>query len=181
MINSAKACDIVCYCDTGAWWNNTAFPLWHYSSRVKYGIMTFNHLLSDWKYVNITERWYSKRDAFLLLGVDYYDMYDTIIRKATFSCYQKNPDSIHFLNEWLYHSQDERIITDLTNSFGMNNIPHFQVNRHDQTIFSLLSKKYGVPAFEDVSQYGYGDVRRWGDIVKHWDNPWIIKHTRGKQ
>ena len=43
LINIANTCDIVCYCDAGAWWNNTAKPLWYWTSQTKYGVMMFNH------------------------------------------------------------------------------------------------------------------------------------------
>jgi len=180
IVNRANDCDIVCYCDAVAWWNNTASPLWELASKISYGVLTFNHVLSGWKYMNLTERYWSKRDAYVLLGVDVADMYDTIIRKATFSCFQKNPDAIHFLNEWLYFSLNENIITD-SKSQLLAEIPLFKENRHDQTILSLLSKKYGIPAFADPSQYGEPDRRKFGKVVNHWKQPWIIKHTRGKQ
>jgi len=181
LIHKAKPCDAVCYCDTGAWWNNSAAPLWYWTTRSKYGIMVFNHI-TTWKNgIELTERLWTKRDAYILLGVDIPEMYDTIMRKATFSCYQKNPDSIHFLNELLFYSQDDRIITDRPNALFMDNIPNFHENRHDQSVLSLLSKKYGIPAFQDCSQYTATDVNQYGKIVKHWDVPWIIKHTRGKE
>lgn len=185
MLNIGKPCDIICYCDAGSWWNNTAKPLFELTTKIKYGIMVFTHLISQWgetpNSVNLTERLWSKRDAFLLLGVDINEIYDTVMRKATFSCYQTNPDSIHFVNEWLYHAMDRRIISDDPVSFNMSNINNFVENRHDQTLMSLLSKKYGIPAFMDVSQYGYNDARVYGKHVLNWDFPWIVKHTRGKQ
>merc|ERR1712176_1636262 len=103
------------------------------------------------------------------------------MRKATFLCVQNNPDAVHFVSEWLFHAMDRRLISDDENVFGMGNIAHFHENRHDQTLMSLLSKKYGIPAFADVSQYGYNDVRAYGAHVTNWEAPWIIKHTRGKQ
>eukprot|EP01083_Nonionella_stella_P153329 492547_1 len=96
MINVADTCDVICYCDSGTWWNNTAHALFELASSITYGVMVFSHSVSHWgetkNSVNLTERFWSKRDAFLLLGVDIADIYDTVIRKATFSCYQTNPD-----------------------------------------------------------------------------------------
>jgi len=184
MLNVANGCDVICYCDSGAWWNNSAIPLFELSTSIKYGVMMFAHTVSGWgeseDSVNLTERLWSKRDAFSILGVDIEEIYDTVIRKATFSCYQTNPDSIHFVSEWLFHAMDRRVISDDENVF-MQNIDGFQENRHDQTIMSLLSKKYGIPAFMDVSQYGWNDAKVYGKQVLNWDYPWIIKHTRGKQ
>ena len=133
------------------------------------------------KSMNLSDNVWTKRDAFILLGVDIQEMKNTVIRKATYSCYQKNPDSIHFVTEWLYHSMDERAISDMEPSIGVE-INEFVENRHDQSIMSLLSKKYGIPAFSEPSQYGRGDSLIYGSaFVNHWEKPWIIKHTRGKQ
>ena len=48
-----------------------------------------------------------------------------------------------FLQDLLYYSQDKRIITDDPNTLGLSNYPEFIENRHDQTILSILTKKYG--------------------------------------
>lgn len=41
-------CDVFCYCDAGAWWNNSAVPSLEVASTVKYGVMMFSHTISNW-------------------------------------------------------------------------------------------------------------------------------------
>ena len=44
----------------------------------------------------------------------------------------------------LYYAQDKRIITDDDNEMGVDNYEGFRDHRHDQSILSLLVKKYGL-------------------------------------
>ena len=46
------------------------------------------------------------------------------------------------MSEYLYYAQDKRIITDDPNELGYNNYEGFRDHRHDQSILSLLTKKY---------------------------------------
>ena len=188
MLNIARPCDIICYCDAGTVWESSKYILTKLAAKIKYGVMTFMHNINGWNHEHqTTERWWSKRDAMILLGVDIDEMYDTVQRKATYSCYQVNPDSIHFVSEWLYFAMDKRIISDDKGALGMNDLDKFVDNRHDQTIMSLLSKKYGIPAFMDPSQLGTKDAQIYGAHVLNWElnrvgnrrfN--ILSHTRKK-
>ena len=47
-------------------------------------------------------------------------------------------------SEWLRYAEDERLLTDISNSCGQDNLPEFQKYRHDQSIWSLLCKKHSV-------------------------------------
>jgi hypothetical protein len=75
-------------------------------------------------------------------------------RLASFSLWKKSNFTIDFINEFLDYAQDERLITDLENQCGYPNYPDFKEHRHDQSIFSLLSKKYDLNAYRDPSQWG---------------------------
>jgi hypothetical protein len=78
------------------------------------------------------------------------------------------------VNELLHYAQDERIITDLENQCGYSNYPEFQEHRHDQSIFSLLTKKYDLVAYRDPSQWGNG-VKQLYTNSKYEQ---LIEHTR---
>ncbi len=86
---------------------------------------------------------YTKRDAFILLGADMPFYSQTNQYQATIQIYQKSSYTVKFVQEWLYYCQDRRIITDDNNTLGLNNYHDFRDNRHDQTVLSLLIKKYG--------------------------------------
>ena len=89
------------------------------------------------------EKKFSKRDAFILLGADMPFYTETPQYMAGIQVYQKSRFTEKFLEEVIYYSQDKRIITDGPNTLGLNNYRGFKDNRHDQTVFSIMIKKYG--------------------------------------
>lgn len=91
---------------------------------------------------NCVEKKYTKRDAFILLGADSPFYTDTNMYMAGIQIYRKSKFTEKFLEELLYYSQDKRIITDEPNILGKQNYEEFIDNRHDQSVFSLLIKKY---------------------------------------
>ncbi len=66
-----------------------------------------------------------------------------------------------FIAEDLQYAQDERMITEQENTQGLENYPDFVAHRHDQSIWSLMSKKYHIKRFRDPSQFG---------LVNHYEN-----------
>ena len=89
------------------------------------------------------EKVYTKRDAFILMGVDGPFYAETGQFNAAFQVYRKSKFTEFFLGEYLYYAQDKRIITDDQNEMGTPNYEGFRDHRHDQSILSLLTKKYG--------------------------------------
>ena len=47
------------------------------------------------------------------------------------------------------------IITDEPNEYGKDNYESFCENRHDQSVLSVLAKKYGIIAYRDPSNWGW--------------------------
>ena len=93
--------------------------------------------------LTLKEKKYSKRDAFILMDADTPYYYDTNQYMAGIQIYKKSNYTVKFIQEWLHYCQDSRIITDDPNTMGKENYPKFLDNRHDQSILSLLIKKYG--------------------------------------
>ena len=91
----------------------------------------------------LKERAWTKRDALILMDANTPYYYDTNQYMAGIQVYQKSKYAIKFIQDLLKYSQDVRIITDDNNVMGKENLPGFRENRHDQTVFSLLLKKYG--------------------------------------
>ena len=56
---------------------------------------------------------------------------------------RKSFNSLRFIGEWLTYNQDDRIVTDSKSLFGPEN-NEFIENRHDQTVLSLLFKKWNI-------------------------------------
>jgi hypothetical protein len=88
------------------------------------------------------EKYYTKRDAFILMGVDSPFYSETGQFNAAFQIYKKSKFTEIFLEEYLYYAKDKRIITDDQNTLGKPNYEGFIDHRHDQSILSLLTKKY---------------------------------------
>lgn len=97
---------------------------------------------------------YTKRDAFILMECDSEEFVNSPQRSATYIVFKKCAITMKFLDDYSRYSVDKRIITDDDNVMGKDNYSGFVENRHDQTVYSLLAKKYKLPAFRDPSQYG---------------------------
>ena len=90
------------------------------------------------------EKIYSKRDALILLAADLSYYTETKQYNAAIQIYQKSEFTEKFLEQYLYYSRDKRIITDENNIMGFPNYKGFIDHRHDQTILSILIKKFGL-------------------------------------
>lgn len=138
--------DYVVYTDSGSAFINKIEYLIDAMSRVGTDVMVFSiaHL----------EKYYTKRDVFILMDCDTPEYYDTpqicggyiILKKTEYSC--------QFIEKFLHYASDARIITDDENVMGKNNYDGFVDNRHDQSVLSLLCKKEGIPPFRDPSEWG---------------------------
>ena len=118
------------------------------------------------------EKHYTKRDAFILMGADLPFFAETGQFNAAFQIYKKSKFTEIFLEEYLYYAQDKRIITDDGNVMGLPNYDGFKAHRHDQSILSLLTKKY--------SQVNANKMNIDVNIVKNFTElmPTIFCHYR---
>ena len=99
------------------------------------------------------EKQWTKLDAHVIMNI----RNDPIITNTNqvwsgFIMLRKNIETITFISEWLTYNQDSRICSDIPNIFGVND-PIFIENRHDQTILSLLCKKWKVPFYTIDKSY----------------------------
>jgi hypothetical protein len=132
--------DIIFYADSGSHFIDKIDPIIKLSKKYKQDIIPFADYGSD------IEKTRTKRDAFILMNLDSKKYTDTTQRGPGFILFKKSKFSIKFFKEFLNYAQDERIITDAPSKLGPD-YPGFIENRHDQSIFSLLSKKYNLKVF----------------------------------
>ncbi len=107
----------------------------------------FDHNVKNISFPNREERKYTKGDLLDYFG--YYNNYPiTEAPQYMAGCFfiKKNEQSINFLNEWLEIFDKRFDLVDDTPS-RLNNLNGFIENRHDQSIFSLLCKKYKLNSF----------------------------------
>ena len=150
MMEKAAPGDIVCYCDCNYIFIANArcmLAKWtHHNPHIALTQNTPYHQL-------FTEEDWTKRDAMLLMGVETNCCYECTERfekstqlSAGFVCVRKCFKSMSFVSEWLTYSQDRRIITDEDDVVSKRSRPPGYVhNRHDQTVLSLLGKKWCIP------------------------------------
>ncbi|CAF1431820.1 unnamed protein product [Adineta steineri] len=108
--------------------------------------------LVGWKESSLT-----KRDALIVLDVDKPEYTTTSAGLASYIVVKRSFTSLRFVSEWLTYAQDSRVITDDDNVLGSPNYPGFRAHRHDQSILSLLAKKWKLTIYPDPSQYGEGE------------------------
>lgn len=139
--------DYLLYCDSGALLKRNLKKLIKVMERDNQDLMTF-------EVCDRTEGEWTKRDVFLALDFDNEECVKSPQRMGTFIFMKKTENTVKFIDEYVKYSQTGTIITDEDNSYGLPNYPEFNENRHDQSIFSVLSKKWGYKAYRDPSQWG---------------------------
>ena len=88
--------------------------------------------------------WWTKRDAFVVIGCDTKKYIDAPQVQATFSVWRKTNSSREFVEAWLDYCCDRRVLSDDDNVCGLPNYPGFIEHRHDQSVLTLLCIKYGI-------------------------------------
>jgi len=145
-LNEISIGDYLFYCDSGAYYINKIDYLIECMENSKQDIMIFE--------LPLIEKQWTKRDAFILMDCDEAKYTDDNQRLASFILIKKSDFTVMFINEYLKFCEDPRILTDQQNVCRKDNYDCFIDHRHDQSILSLLSKKYDLKAFRDPSEYG---------------------------
>jgi hypothetical protein len=86
---------------------------------------------------------------------------------ASYIFVRKSTQSFSFISEWLTYAQDSRALTDNPNVLGKKNYDGFIDHRHDQSIVSLLAKKWKLIQYTDPSQWGENFSRPFPTVFWH--------------
>jgi len=137
--------DILCYCDslylfTGEKKIQNIIPLLD----TKTGIFITHNKPNEPIYV---EKQYTKGDAFFLMNTRDKVYCDTPQVWGGCIVIKNNFISLQVISEWFTYVQDERIVTNLP-SVVTSNYNEFIENRHDQTVISIICKKYKIPIID---------------------------------
>ncbi len=150
--------DILIYADAGCTLNLHGIPrLLAYIRRVQtseLGILTFQTLHK--------EKTFCKHDLLQFLEMDTPEVHDSGNIIASTFVIRKCSHTIQIVTEWLnlatsndFHFIDDSISTECTE------YPEFQDHRHDQSIFSLLCKKYGTEYLNDETFHDFSKPEEW--------------------
>jgi len=143
-----EECDILCYNDSKYLWVKN---IRQFETDVLTGknIGVYSNKPNEPTYI---EKEWTKFDAFVLMNIRHEDNFRNNVMNTNqawggFIIFRKTFNPIRFVGEWLAYVQDQRIVTDATSIFGPEN-SNFRDHRHDQSVLSLLCKKWGIPMHE---------------------------------
>lgn len=102
----------------------------------------------------LTNKMFCKRDVFIYNNVDNESVANAFVCDAAFQLIKKCRESVEFYRELLDQCCKYNLISDSPNELGLPNYPEFVDHRHDQSIYSIMVKKYQIPKFRALSQFG---------------------------
>ncbi len=151
LINHINKNDLIIYCDAGASLN--------YKAKKRFD--EYIEIISESEYGNFRmdceshfkEHQYTTKEIFNYFNVDLNsDISKNTQLQAGHMIFKKNQHTIDLLNEYTnLLNTDFKLITDFYSS--KNQIKTFKENRHDQSIFSLLSKIYGCERIQNETEF----------------------------
>ncbi len=164
--------DYLIYSDGGSVYVNNLKPLLDCFESENLDFMVFS--------LTLLEKYYSKRDAFIILNADDPKYTDTPQHPSGYMVLKKSDRTMRFVEDWHRASLDPRIVSDSRNVLGKENYEGFVANRHDQTALSIIAKKYGIKNYRDPSKFG-SKVEEWPqDVIERSNYPQIWYSTRDK-
>lgn len=146
-----------------------------YVDRVQYLIDAMESSAQDVMCYALTypERQYTKRDAFILMGCDESLFFETPQRLSGYVLVKKTPYSERLIHTWLSWMRNFHIISDEPSTLG-DNYSGFIENRHDQTVWSLLTKREGLVAFRDPNCGVEGNAQYSKEIAERSSYPRVV-------
>ena len=146
VLNEVKTGDFVWYMDSGTELLGPVGQLADVCSSAG-GVLLFrNH--------GRPNKYWTKRDCFVLMGCDSEKYYEADQVNAAFSGFIAGPAATHFVEEWLWHCTDPRKLTDMANECCKPELPDYLAHRDDQPICSLLASLQDRYLYRDPSQFG---------------------------
>lgn len=138
--------DYLIYCDSGAAYIRNVRYLIESLEKVKQDIMPFE--------LPLVEKQWTQRETFKLMECEETNYKETNQILATYILIRVSEKSRKFISEYINFCENKKIL--IEHDDDEDNV--FIEHRHDQSVFSLLCKKYNLETFRDPSQYG---IRPW--------------------
>lgn len=159
-----KENEYLIYSDSGAMFTKSWTPVFELMEKLKLDIGCF-------EIIQVEKMW-TKRDLFIKMGIDEKKYTDSFQRMASYQIIKKTDFTLKFYDEYLKLCCDVNNITDIPSKNPNYRI--FKDHRHDQSIFSLLTKKYNIQCLRDPCQWrfeGENGVSKapgdYGEIINH--------------
>ena len=137
--------DYLFYSDSGAFFLKSVDLLINELEKYNQDIMGFE--------LPLIEKQWTKQELFNNLNCDSDNTKESNQIMASFHLIRKTTFSLNFYKQYLEYSCNEINITDKYDAKTTQDVSYID-HRHDQSIFSLLYKKYNLKVFKDPSQLG---------------------------
>jgi hypothetical protein len=134
--------DYLFYSDSGAFFINKIDHLYKMLEVSKKSIMVFE--------LPLIEKQWTKKELFYELNLERLKDSNQIM--ASFILIKKCSESATLISTFLEHCKNKLYISDVVNNESQDKL--FIEHRHDQSIFSLISKKNNLTIAKDPSQFG---------------------------
>ena len=176
-LSKMKTGEILFYCDSGACFFRNVKGIVSKLSNQDVWIST----------LPLKEKQFTKQLTFDIMNCNSDRYKESAQISGTFCAFKKSDLSMKFVDEWLQYCCNVRAIEPPENSD--QEAEYYYGHREDQSILSLLVKKYNLQAWSDPSQYGRlpEKYRRakcemvyYGKYVGQEDYPICIVHHRTK-
>ncbi len=146
-LKKIEAGDYLFYLDSGAFFIKSVELLIREMKRDKQYIMCFD--------IPTLERQWTKRDVFVYMKADIPSITNTPQRMSGMFLVKKCKKSVEFFDKFVDIAEKmPSLFTDGENKLGFDNYPEYIENRHNQSVFSILTKKYGISAYHDPTEMG---------------------------
>lgn len=136
--------DVVFYCDVGR-----IFPYKRIEYRIDCYLDWMSHHNQDmmpgihipWK--GPMAKW-TKRDAFIAMGMDREEVYQAAPIQASFSIWRNTQKSRQIIHEWMNAASQRALISDDADVSKFPELPIYHDHRHDQSLLSLVCLKHDI-------------------------------------
>lgn len=117
---------------------------------------------------------WTKRDAFVLTGMDQREVHNAIPIQASFSLWRAGPSARALASEWLTLASHRELISDDPSQCGVDELPEFHDHRHDQSLLTLCCFRNHIQGIDvgfqmpDIDTQHPAEVSGWiGGIKPH--------------
>lgn len=145
-LNKMNDNDVLFYLDSGDTFNDglQQFLIDYFNNNNVDSLLTFGG--------QNKQKWYTKRDTFVLMGCDTNEYHDHVQLEAGMVCFKKTDKIVKLVSEWLNYCSNPNIITDIEN-ITEPNLDGFKDHRHDQSVLTNLAIKYRLNINNLLRQY----------------------------
>ncbi len=150
MLDNMAEGEILFYIDSDAYFIDSCKPLIELCRQEQTPIISFSYNSPNNRPKK--ESIWTKRDCFIALDCDSPEYSDSVQTITGYHLWRKSSLTVQLAKDWLYYMQNYHLASDSPSD--MPNYPGFIEHRHDQSVFSLLGKKYAITPYRDPCQSG---------------------------